>query len=104
LIFNSDGTYLGRFGTFGTGIENFGLPNGIAIDNNDYVYIADAGNHRILKFPPLFGPSAPPAEEGDFPIGEEDIFEDIGDSAEEGGSNIVEEEIIPTEAALEGEE
>jgi sugar lactone lactonase YvrE len=56
LVFNPDGTYLARFGTFGTGINNFGLPNGIAIDSQDYVYIADSGNNRILKFAPVFGP------------------------------------------------
>ncbi|UCC50489.1 MAG: TIGR03663 family protein [Anaerolineaceae bacterium] len=59
LVFNPDGSYLARFGTFGAGSSNLGLPNGIAFDDQDYIYIADSGNNRILKFEPLFGqPSA----------------------------------------------
>lgn len=63
LIFNSDGTYIGRFGTFGTGRNNFGLPNGIAIDAEDNIYIADSGNNRILKFASPFAPGVPPQME-----------------------------------------
>ena len=55
LVFNPDGSYLARFGTFGAGLTNLGLPNGIAIDDQDYIYIADSGNNRILKFEPPFG-------------------------------------------------
>ena len=57
LVFNPNGTYLGRFGNFGTDANNFGLPNGITIDAQDNVYIADSGNNRILKFAPIFGPA-----------------------------------------------
>jgi sugar lactone lactonase YvrE len=67
LIFNPDGSYLARFGTFGTGLNNFGLPNGIFIDEMDYVYVADAGNNRILKFAPVFGSAT-----GIDPISEQD--------------------------------
>ncbi len=55
LIFNAFGDYLGRFGSFGTGASQFGLPVGIAIDAQDNVYIADAHNNRIVKYPALFG-------------------------------------------------
>ena len=61
LIFNNFGDYLGRFGSFGTEVNNFGLPNGIAIDSQDNIYIADAGNNRVLKFAPAFGVPAPTA-------------------------------------------
>ena len=54
LIFSSTGDYIGRFGQFGDSINNFALPNGIAIDAEDNLYIADANNNRILKFAPLF--------------------------------------------------
>jgi len=60
LIFNSDGTYIGRFGTFGSGAANLGLPNGIAIDAQDNIYIADAGNNRILKFTSPFAAGVQP--------------------------------------------
>jgi DNA-binding beta-propeller fold protein YncE len=63
LIFSSDGAYLGRFGHFGPEITSFGLPNGIAVDPDGNIYVADAGNNRVLRFPALFSP-AEPAEEG----------------------------------------
>lgn len=72
LIFDAAGKYLGRFGHFDTGTGGFGLPNGIAIDADDYVYIADAANNRILKFEPIFAgglpvlePAVVPLEEGE---------------------------------------
>jgi sugar lactone lactonase YvrE len=55
LIFNNFGEYLGRFGSFGTDVNSFGLPNGITIDAEDNIYIADSGSNRILKFGPAFG-------------------------------------------------
>ena len=70
LIFDTNGQYIGKFGNFGTDANSFGLPNGIFIDSQDNIYVADADNHRILKFPPIF-PSGlpqieePPAEEGE---------------------------------------
>ena len=70
LIFNADGTYIGRFGSFGSGSTNLALANGIAIDAEDNIYVADAGNNRILKFASPFAPGAqpevesPPDEEG----------------------------------------
>ncbi len=56
LIFNQFGDYLGRFGSFGTGANQFGLPVGIAIDADDNIYVADAHNNRVVKYPPIFGP------------------------------------------------
>lgn len=64
LVFQPDGTYVGRLGEFGAEIDRFGLPNGIAIDAQDNVYIADAGNNRILKYPPFFGPPAGAGDPG----------------------------------------
>ena len=99
LIFNPDGTYLARFGTFGTGISNLGLPNGIAIDRNDFVYIADSGNNRILKFAPVFGPVIGLDDET---LPEEAISEeeDNGqDSEEENGAASSANEDLPTAAA-----
>ncbi|MCB9422131.1 MAG: TIGR03663 family protein [Ardenticatenaceae bacterium] len=65
LIFNNLGEYLGRFGNYGTDMNSFSLPNGIAIDNQDNIYIADAGSNRILKFAPAFGAAAAVDEAGD---------------------------------------
>ena len=54
LIFDFNGQYLGRFGQYSTGTDGFALPNGIATDMDGNLYIADAGNGRILKFPAYF--------------------------------------------------
>ncbi len=80
LIFNPDGSYLARFGSFGNETSNFGLPNGIAIDDQNFVYISDSGNNRILKFAPLFGAQLNLDEESS--SGGADF-----DAAEEAGEN-----------------
>ncbi len=69
LVFNPDGSYLARFGTFGAGPTNLGLPNGIAIDDQDYIYVADSGNNRILKFAPPFGSALSPERSEEVPLG-----------------------------------
>jgi len=61
LIFSATGAYLNRFGQFGTDANSLGLPNGLALAADDSLWLADAGNHRLLAFPPIYG--APAAEE-----------------------------------------
>ncbi|MFO7539432.1 MAG: TIGR03663 family protein [Chloroflexota bacterium] len=64
LIFGPNGNYLGRFGQFGSEMDRFDLPTGIAIDSQNNLYIADAGNNRIVRYEALFGaPLTPPVEE-----------------------------------------
>jgi predicted membrane-bound mannosyltransferase/DNA-binding beta-propeller fold protein YncE len=53
LIFNSRGDFLGRFGRFGQDAGSLGLINGIAVDAAGRVYVADMGNNRIVRYPPL---------------------------------------------------
>lgn len=48
--FNSNGTFLLKWGTTGSGDGAFKHPRGIAVDFQDNVYVADAGNDRIQKF------------------------------------------------------
>jgi len=49
-IFDLDGNFLGKWGTFGRGEGALHGPAGIAIDAEDRVYIADQHNHRIQAF------------------------------------------------------
>jgi tripartite motif-containing protein 71 len=48
--FSTNGTFLGKFGTFGTNDGSFDAPEGIAVDQQGNVYVADTGNNRIQKF------------------------------------------------------
>ena len=49
-IFDSSGTFLGKWGAIGSGDGELDGPAGIAIDADDNVYIADQNNSRIQKF------------------------------------------------------
>ena len=49
-VLNPDLTFSHSFGSEGSANGHFQYPCGIAIDNQELVYIADAGNHRIQKF------------------------------------------------------
>ena len=53
IVFDVNGSYVARFGQFGSGNGQFNLPNGIFIDSADNIYVADTGNNRIVRFPPL---------------------------------------------------
>ncbi len=86
LIFSPSGAYLNRFGQFGTDLNSLGLPNGLAFDAGGNLWLADAGNHRVLKYPSIFGAAVVPAE---LPL----------DEAEEFGVSPTVEEPLPTEAA-----
>ncbi|NQT78983.1 MAG: SBBP repeat-containing protein [Candidatus Aminicenantes bacterium] len=48
--FDSDGNYVTKWGTFGTGNYEFYNPNGIAADSEGNVYICDWNNNRITKY------------------------------------------------------
>jgi len=48
--FGLDGTFQGKFGSFGSGQGQFNLPWGISIDQHGLVYVADWRNDRIQQF------------------------------------------------------
>jgi len=50
IEFNPDGTFVRTWGDFGEGIDQIGLAAGVAVDQNGFVWVTDAGNNRILKF------------------------------------------------------
>ena len=47
-IFSGDGSYMATLGTgCGTGDYQFDKAAGIAVDDNDYIYVSDDNNHRV---------------------------------------------------------
>jgi len=50
LQFTSTGTFVNYFGDYGSGLNSFNLPTGIISDDNGGLWIADAGNGRIMHF------------------------------------------------------
>ena len=63
LVFEAGGQYLGRFGQYALDSSGFGLPIGLDLDQDGYVYIADAGNNQILKYAPFPSEPAPDSQE-----------------------------------------
>ncbi|VAW40376.1 hypothetical protein MNBD_CHLOROFLEXI01-4650, partial [hydrothermal vent metagenome] len=98
LIFGPDGSYLGKFGQFGTDANSFNQINGIFIDGQDNIYIADAGNNRVLKYAPIFAPVVPVEEPVEAPEEsiEEDAVEEPVEEIEEGDEDTA---VEPTEPA-----
>jgi len=52
-VFDSSGSFLSKFGTYGSGIGEFSSPWSIAIDSNGKIHVTDSENHRVQ----VFGPS-----------------------------------------------
>ncbi len=50
LQFTSDGEFVNYFGNLSTGPDGFGLVGGIAVDQNDGVWVSDPGNDRVMHF------------------------------------------------------
>jgi streptogramin lyase len=48
--FTSDGKFITKWGSRGSGDGHFFLPQGIAVDSEGYVYVADSANDSIQKF------------------------------------------------------
>ena len=48
--FNSSGTSVTQWGTYGTSNGQFELPYGVAVDASGYVYVTDTWNNRVQKF------------------------------------------------------
>jgi hypothetical protein len=49
-MFMPDGTFLGKWGSRGSGYGEFENPTGIAVDRDGYVYVSEWRNFRVQKF------------------------------------------------------
>jgi DNA-binding beta-propeller fold protein YncE len=61
--FTSDGTFITKWGTEGSGDGQFAYPFGIAVHSSGRVYVADDHNYRIQVFlwnPIFHNPIEPP--------------------------------------------
>ncbi len=53
LVFDQFGKFLTTWGDYGAEAGRFALVAGLAVDPLGDIYVADAGNQRIMKFPPI---------------------------------------------------
>ena len=50
--FSLKGELLGRFGSTGSGPNQFGTPWGLAVDSSRRIWVADTRNHRLVAVDP----------------------------------------------------
>ncbi|MBI2953768.1 MAG: DUF11 domain-containing protein [Chloroflexi bacterium] len=48
--FDTDGTFITKWGSYGSGNGQFSWPFRVAVDDNHNVYVVDDGNNRLQKF------------------------------------------------------
>ncbi len=51
LVFDMNGNFILAFGGFGAGLNEIGIVGGIAIDPEGQVWVSDALNNRLMRFP-----------------------------------------------------
>jgi len=75
LVFNKKGKLVRQFGTYGRGRGQFAYPNGISVDSDGNIYVADTNSARIQvfnnkgKFLTLFKPGTGTNIEITHPVG-----------------------------------
>ena len=51
--FDKNGKFLTTWGENGTSNSQFGIVSGVAVNSEGQIYVADSGNNRLLRFPPV---------------------------------------------------
>ncbi|CAF4126992.1 unnamed protein product, partial [Adineta steineri] len=52
IYWNTTGTLRAGTGSSGTALNKLSSPTGIFLDSSDYLYVADSGSYRVLKYAP----------------------------------------------------
>ncbi|OGO13345.1 MAG: hypothetical protein A2Y93_01610 [Chloroflexi bacterium RBG_13_68_17] len=52
LCFDPQGVFLTGWGDAGSAVTQFNLPTGVAFDREGHLWVADAGNDRVMRFTP----------------------------------------------------
>jgi DNA-binding beta-propeller fold protein YncE len=50
LEFDADGNFVRTWGDYGIGASEIGLAGGVAVDAEGHIWVADAGNQRVMRF------------------------------------------------------
>ncbi|MCC6499926.1 MAG: TIGR03663 family protein [Anaerolineales bacterium] len=50
IEFTASGEFVRTWGEFGIENTQFGLPSGIAVDSQGFIWVTDSGNNRIMRF------------------------------------------------------
>jgi DNA-binding beta-propeller fold protein YncE len=50
LVFDSEGNFVRGWGDYSAGTDGFGMPAGVAFDNQGRVWISDAANNLLMRF------------------------------------------------------
>jgi PKD repeat protein len=59
-VFDGSGTFLTKWGSFGSGEGEFNEPWGVTVDSAGNAYVSDGRNHRIQVFAPFVPPPTSP--------------------------------------------
>ena len=51
LCFTASGEFVQGWGSLGTGMDQFGLANGLFFDRDGNLWVADSANNRLMRFP-----------------------------------------------------
>ncbi len=53
LVFNQNGEFLTTWGDAGADNRTFSILSGLAVDEAGAIWVVDAGNHRLMRFPAI---------------------------------------------------